>query len=507
LRRRIARGRSLEDALLAGRHPTRRELATWQMSDVATQLAFPELVADLAVPSTRSRFIEVVRAHVGAIAALRALISSRPSRDLERARLLSEVRHRHAESRIVAFSQFADTVHGLFRLLRAAGGVAALTARGARLAVGSCSRAEALARFAPSASGADSPAPTQDIRLLLTTDLLSEGVNLQDAQVVVHLDLPWTAARLEQRLGRLARIGSRHSDVFVYVMASPARAEALLRVEERVRAKARLARRRMGASPFALFSRHHARARQSPSGNGHDTQSHTARNPPDASDAQLHSRPRATVARSSASELTEALRRELRGWSGGSDAQTDQQIVGAVQAPFDGFLALVQSFGHEHLLCSLHGRVVSERLDHLLRCARAAGGPSGLAHEQRCRAALAAIDAWFDARRAARLVDAGAIAAARTRVLRRIARIGGKASPQARATLCAACAVARRSVNSLRGAGAELALDALAGDERPDAQWLSAVAALSAAPVPDEPPDGSRCLALLLLQRRTTREA
>ena len=46
--------------------------------------------------------------------------------------------------------------------------------------------------------------------LLLTTDLASEGVNLQDASVVVHLDLPWTAARLEQRVGRVARLASAH---------------------------------------------------------------------------------------------------------------------------------------------------------------------------------------------------------------------------------------------------------------------------------------------------------
>src|SRR5688572_10824059 len=72
------------------------------------------------------------------------------------------------------------------------------------------------------------------IDLLLSTDVLSEGVGLQDASVVVHLDLPWTPARLEQRTGRIARLGSRHATVAVYAIAPPASAEAPLDVERRL---------------------------------------------------------------------------------------------------------------------------------------------------------------------------------------------------------------------------------------------------------------------------------
>jgi len=46
----------------------------------------------------------------------------------------------------------------------------------------------------------------------------------QDAAVVVHLDLPWTTARLTQRLGRIWRIGSQHSRVYEYAIAPPAAA-------------------------------------------------------------------------------------------------------------------------------------------------------------------------------------------------------------------------------------------------------------------------------------------
>ena len=49
--------------------------------------------------------------------------------------------------------------------------------------------------------------------LLLTTDVLSEGVNLQQAGRIINYDLPWNPMRLVQRHGRIDRIGSRHREV------------------------------------------------------------------------------------------------------------------------------------------------------------------------------------------------------------------------------------------------------------------------------------------------------
>src|SRR6185312_16097211 len=88
-------------------------------------------------------------------------------------------------------------------------GVAALTAHGGRVAGGRISRREVLVQFTPHADGA--AVPTADhIRLLIATDVLSEGLDLQRASVVVHLDLPWNPARLEQRVGRVRRLGAEH---------------------------------------------------------------------------------------------------------------------------------------------------------------------------------------------------------------------------------------------------------------------------------------------------------
>ena len=109
------------------------------------------------------------------------------------------------------------------------------------------SRADALARFAPVATGAREPPAAERIDLLIATDLLSEGVNLHDASVVVHLDLPWTSARLAQRVGRSRRLGARHATTSVYAFAPPAAADALLRQEQRLRDKLHAAARVTGA--------------------------------------------------------------------------------------------------------------------------------------------------------------------------------------------------------------------------------------------------------------------
>ncbi len=111
LRRRIARADSLADALATGRHPTRAELRAWVVGDDATQLAFPELMAQ-SLAANEATLLEVVRAHAsGARRALAVVNASGGEIDDRRAALIREIRRRHAGERIVVFSQFADSVH------------------------------------------------------------------------------------------------------------------------------------------------------------------------------------------------------------------------------------------------------------------------------------------------------------------------------------------------------------------------------------------------------------
>jgi superfamily II DNA or RNA helicase len=108
-----------------------------------------------------------------------------------------------------------------------------------RFAAGEATRLEVLRAFAPAAQSASSPPPALETDLLIATDLLSEGLNLQDAERVVHYDVPWSPARLAQRVGRIDRLGSVHTGIATVTFLPPEPLAAALALEERLAAKIR----------------------------------------------------------------------------------------------------------------------------------------------------------------------------------------------------------------------------------------------------------------------------
>ncbi len=248
LMRRLLRGEALQQALVAGRHPTVAELRTWLVGEHEVQLAFPELLA--AHSNDDPTLLDDLQRHLDAVRDLREQlhhINKRTTADSARASALRAVIAEHPDVPIIAFSQFTRTVQSLYRALSDIAGVGALTGMHARIASGRISRVDAISRFAPSAQGRPPPPTHQAIRILITTDLLAEGVNLQDAAVLVHLDLPWTDALLRQRIGRIARLGSPHQTVHVYRLLAPAGEEAL-QLTKRLLKKARLSARFVGGN-------------------------------------------------------------------------------------------------------------------------------------------------------------------------------------------------------------------------------------------------------------------
>ena len=85
----------------------------------------------------------------------------------------------------------------------------------------------------------DPRAETQrdDIQLLITTDVLAEGINLHRSNVVVNYDLPWNPTRVLQRVGRVNRVGTAHDEVFVFNFFPTAESDAHLGLEENIKAK------------------------------------------------------------------------------------------------------------------------------------------------------------------------------------------------------------------------------------------------------------------------------
>jgi hypothetical protein len=235
LRRRRQVATAMEQCLADGLLPTRTELRAWYGADAAVQLGFASL---LAAGTSQGQMVSRadVEREQQALALLLRTMSVAPDPDVGRAALLREVCAAHPRARVLAFTELASTARAYYRLLAPQAGVGLLTSRDARIASGRLPRDALLSRFAPHARHAQEPPVHERVTLLITTDLLSEGVNLQDASVVVHLDLPWNPARLAQRVGRVRRPGGA-AVVHAYLMAPPASTELLLDVEQRLRRK------------------------------------------------------------------------------------------------------------------------------------------------------------------------------------------------------------------------------------------------------------------------------
>ncbi len=152
-----------------------------------------------------------------------------PAADTKLAALHRLVSGENAGEKVLVFSQFADTVRYLEAELRARG-LDALEA-----ATGQHDNPTALARrFSPISNGARVK-PANEIRVLLSTDVLSEGQNLQDCAIVVNYDLPWAIIRLSQRAGRVDRIGQKAEEIRCFSFMPAAGVEAIIRLRARVR--------------------------------------------------------------------------------------------------------------------------------------------------------------------------------------------------------------------------------------------------------------------------------
>lgn len=92
--------------------------------------------------------------------------------------------------------------------------------------------------FAPRSNGRPEWAGTErEIDVLISTDVLSEGQNLQDCGLLLNYDLHWNPTRMVQRAGRIDRIGSEFGELWIYNMFPDAGLERLLRLVESLSAK------------------------------------------------------------------------------------------------------------------------------------------------------------------------------------------------------------------------------------------------------------------------------
>lgn len=114
-------------------------------------------------------------------------------------------------------------------------------------------RTERIRRFAPVSNNCREQVPKErEIRILISTDVLSEGQNLQDAPSIINYDLHWNPIRLVQRIGRIDRIGCLHDEISVYNFIPEDSLEELLGLLRRLREKLDAINRTVGLDTSVL---------------------------------------------------------------------------------------------------------------------------------------------------------------------------------------------------------------------------------------------------------------
>ncbi len=149
--------------------------------------------------------------------------------------------------KLILFTESQETATYLFDHLRRQypGEVLGFSSRGGQTDEGNLSPAAAReqirAAFDPSHR-----APDEKIRILITTDVLSEGINLHRANLIINYDLPWNPTRVLQRVGRINRLGTVHQKLFIYNGFPTTQADAHLGLEANIINKIQLFHNMLG---------------------------------------------------------------------------------------------------------------------------------------------------------------------------------------------------------------------------------------------------------------------
>ncbi|GAB2498117.1 ATP-dependent helicase HepA [Corynebacterium atrinae] len=149
--------------------------------------------------------------------------------------LLNLVKTEHPGEKILVFTEYKDTANYLASALRQVG------VENVGLATGDTDDPTAVARRFSPKSNAKLVAHNEDyigemndeLHILVATDVLSEGQNLQDAHIVVNYDIPWAIIQLIQRAGRVDRVGQEAGTVLIYTI-SHGSVEDVLNLRQRV---------------------------------------------------------------------------------------------------------------------------------------------------------------------------------------------------------------------------------------------------------------------------------
>ena len=138
---------------------------------------------------------------------------------------------------LVIFTESKETGDYLFGRLNMefSGEVLFFSSHGGRSGVDAVNHNPTLAReLIKAAYDPNHKEPTDKINILITTDVLAEGVNLHRANILINYDLPWNPTRVLQRAGRINRLGTSHTDIYIYNFFPTTQADIHLGLEANI---------------------------------------------------------------------------------------------------------------------------------------------------------------------------------------------------------------------------------------------------------------------------------
>jgi superfamily II DNA/RNA helicase len=114
---------------------------------------------------------------------------------------------KNPEQKLVVFSESLDTVEYLKNRI----------GRDDVLVISSDNRKRLFTIIRDNFDANYNKAQKNDFNIIITTDVLAEGVNLHRSNIIVNYDTPWNSTKLMQRIGRVNRVGSKSKNIYNYV--------------------------------------------------------------------------------------------------------------------------------------------------------------------------------------------------------------------------------------------------------------------------------------------------
>ncbi len=213
----------------------------YRLTDLNLSLWKPDLVADRAaltkaydnvkrIDSSRDGKLRQIRSHIR-----------------QRAQNPTADKNDAPNRKLLVFTTFKDTAEYLYENLKPLANelelnIAVVSGDQTYTSLGTNNFHNILTNFAPVARSAQEPDSDQSqIDILIATDCISEGQNLQDCDTVVNYDIHWNPVRVIQRFGRIDRIGSRAKAVHMMNYWPTSNLEDYLRLQTRVQSRMALA--------------------------------------------------------------------------------------------------------------------------------------------------------------------------------------------------------------------------------------------------------------------------